>query len=127
MNQITTALQKISLGRILTTVLVGFTLFLSIVLGQFGDGFTVQAATLTPEARSYQVDRSNTEVRINPEQIRDQAEDAGGGLIETVREKLNLDEPLPQGTKAFFKQVRGEDVQVKEQIPSGKGEEPLNE
>ncbi|HEY9617026.1 MAG TPA: hypothetical protein V6C64_09305 [Microcoleaceae cyanobacterium] len=127
MKQITTALQKISFGRMLMTALVGLTLFLSIVLGQFGNGFSVQAAPMTPEASNYQVDRSNTQVRVNPEQIKDQAEEAGGGLIDTVREKLNLDEPLPQGTKAFFKQVRGEDVQVKEQIPSGKGEEPLNE
>lgn len=82
---------------------------------------------MTPEARSYQVDHSNTQVQINPRQSKDQAEEAGGGLIDTVREKLNLDEPLPEGTKAFFKQVQGKDVQVKEQIPSGKGEEPLNE
>ncbi|MGI0485260.1 hypothetical protein ACN4EK_07470 [Pantanalinema rosaneae CENA516] len=127
MKQITTALQKISFGQILATALVSLTLLVSIVLGQFGDDLSVQAATMTPEASRYQIDRSNTEVRINPEQIKDQAEATGGGLLDTVREKLNLDEPLPEGTKAFFKQVRGEDVEVQEQIPSGKGEEPLNE
>lgn len=127
MNQFTIALQKISLGRILATFLAGLTLVLSIVLGQLGDSVSAQAAPMTPEAREYQVDRSNSQVHINSAQSTDQAEAAGGGLIDTVREKLNLDEPLPQGTKAFFKQVQGKDVQVKEQIPAGKGEEPLNE
>jgi hypothetical protein len=46
---------------------------------------------------------------------------------EAVREKLNLDEPLPQGTKSFMKQLQGENVQVEEPKPGDKGGAPLNE
>jgi hypothetical protein len=48
-----------------------------------------------------------------------------GGLLDNIREKLNLDEPLPESTKLFFKQVQGEDVEVEEPRPSGKDNQPL--
>jgi hypothetical protein len=61
----------------------------------------------------------------------DQGQDSLGESLkdtfDTVREKLNLDEPLPEGIKLFMKQLRGEDVEVNEPIPSSKGQEPLNE
>ena len=58
----------------------------------------------------------------------------GGGLVdsiqegaETVKEKLNLNQPLPESTKLFFKQIKGEDVEFKDPVPSDKGREPQNE
>jgi hypothetical protein len=93
-----------------------------------------QAVPRTPEATSYQVDHSTTEIRIAPAQAKEKVQKAGDGLIEsiketadTVREKLNLDEPLPQGTKTFLRQIKGEDVEVQEPKPFGAGKEPQNE
>jgi hypothetical protein len=129
MNRVVCWLNRIPLSQILTACLAGliFCASLSYVL-------PAQAAPLTPEATSYQVDRTNTEIRIHPEDAKQKVQQAGGGLIEsikdtadTVREKLNLDEPLPQGTKTFLKQIQGEDVEVQEPKPFGKGQEPQNE
>lgn len=124
--------RKLPLRQILTTFLVGLAFLASTALAPFGYLLPAQAASFTPEAKDYQVDRTNSQIRVNPDSVRDNVEEAGGGVVdslkntaETVREKLNLDEPLPDSTKAFFKQVQGKDVQVEEPRPSGKGQEAL--
>lgn len=111
----------------LVAFLVGITFLVSLVLGASVYELPAQAASLTPEAKNYQVDHSNTQIRVNPEQYQDKVEETGkevGGSLknaaETVRERLNLDQPLPESTKDFFKQVRGEDVKVEEPRPFGK-------
>jgi len=112
MNRVVSWLQKMQLRQIATTCLVGLLFFVSAAFGQLSYSPSAIAASLTPEATDYQV-QENTQ-------------DSGGSLIDTVREKLNLDEPLPQSTKTFIKQVQGEDVQAEEPRPSGKGETPQN-
>lgn len=117
---------KVQLRQILLTVLVGVTLFISVAL-QWHNMPQAQAATLTPEAKQYQVNSGNDQVQHDLNQTRDNVEEAGNGVAkslkqtaETVREKLNLDEPLPEGTRDFFKQIRGEEVQIEEPRPFGK-------
>lgn len=103
MNLVISWLQSVRFRVIATTFLVGIAFLISAVFG-YGKPLPAQAATLlTIDSTSYQVDR--------PEAGR------GNGLIENsqdkiksaadnVREKLNLDEPLPPSTKKFFNQVQ---------------------
>lgn len=120
-------LRRVQPLQTLTAFLVGLTFLVSIILGASAYELPAQAVSLTPEAKAYQVDHSDTQVRVNPGQYKDKVEETGGELgdslkntADTVRERLNLDQPLPESTKDFFKQVRGEDVTVEEPRPSGK-------
>lgn len=114
MKQMMTRLQKMQIHQHLTAFLVGLTLAISAVIVQLAAAPPAQAAPNPVEARTHQT---------SPEPVRG----AEGGLVEsvkdtaeTVREKLNLDQPLPESTKDFFKQVQGEDVEVEEHLPPGK-------
>lgn len=105
----------IQLRRLLTGFLAGMLLLVAAV-GYFSNSLPAEAASLTPEARDYQVDQSDR-VSVNSQRAVDEAEDAGEGIVEslkdaadTVREKLNLDEPIPESTKTSLKQLRGEKV-----------------
>ena len=93
-------LQNISWHQILTVVLVGVTVFVIQAFG-FINASPALAEAVTPEATSYQVDQVETK-NIKKD----------NGLIEkvketadTVREKLNLDEPIDPGTKEVFNSV----------------------
>lgn len=129
MYQMTAFLQKLQLRKTFATLLVGLMFLVSISIGQIVYPASAHAAS-TPEAKAYQVDRGNPSLNSGS----NQAKAENGGFLnsleagaENVKEKLNLDEPLPEGTKLFFKQLKGEDVEVNEPKPGGKGEEPLNE
>ncbi len=118
----------------LSTLLTGVILVISIAVGQMLFALPAHAAALTPEATQYQLDRSDSHIRLDADQAKQAAKETGEGAVqslkntaETVREKLNLDEPLPEGTKLFIKQVQGKDVEVKEQRPPLKSGAPLNE
>lgn len=130
MNQIPAFIQKLQLRKTLATLFIGLMFLVGISIGQLVYPASANAAS-TPEAQSYQLDRGNPHLNSGANQAR-AGED--GGLInsiqegaENVKEKLNLDEPLPESTKLFFKQLKGEDVQVKEPKPLGKGQEPQNQ
>jgi hypothetical protein len=112
MHQVFAQLSKMQLRRIATACLVGLLFFVSAAVGQLSYLQPAIAASVTPEARTSQVQENTQE--------------SEGGFLDTVREKLNLDESLPQSTKTFIKQVQGEDVQAEEPRPSGKGESPQN-
>lgn len=115
MNRVFGWLRSMQLRQVLTACFLGLILFVSAALGQFT---TPQAfaATTTPEASSYQVPQQDQQTGgSNPLQ----------NAAETIKEKLNLDEPLPQSTKTFIKQVQGEDVEAVEPRPSGKGSEAM--
>lgn len=114
MNRIIAGLRKLQLRQLLATFLVAFAFLVSSAVGH-------SYAQAAPTASAIQEAEQKTE-------------EAGSGLIEslketanTVKEKLNLDEPLPESTKAFAKQVQGKEVNVEEPRPSGKGEVPKNE
>lgn len=105
----------IRLRRLLTSFLLGIFLFVG-SFGYLSTSLPVEAAALTPEASNYQVDPS-AQTSVDPQKVADKAQEAGDGLVEsikdaadTVREKLNLDEPIPESTKTSLKQLRGEKV-----------------
>jgi hypothetical protein len=117
----------------LSILLTGVILVISLAVGQMLYALPASAAALTPEATQYQLDKSDSHIRLDADPAK-AAKETGEGVVqslkdsaETVREKLNLDEPLPEGTKLFFKQVQGKDVEVKEARPPFKGHTPLNE
>jgi len=121
-----TFLPIVPLRKALAALLVSLTLFLGISIGQGAFAAPAQAdTTVRPETKAYVRDRAvpgmNSETQKGPKA------DDNNGLIESikegaenVKEKLNLDEPLPEGTKKFFKQVQGEDVEINEPKPFGK-------
>lgn len=125
MNRITSHLQKMGLRQVLATFLVGCAFWASAFLGLLSYEQPAYAASSTPAVKSYQTDQNLRQTQTSSE-----AKDGLAGSLkdtaENVKEKLNLDQPLPESTKAFFKQVKGEDVTVEEPRPSGKGGTPQN-
>lgn len=112
MNQVMSLLKSVLLRVTLSLFLVAATFLVSATLG-YGTSLSAQAEPLTPEATQYQVDSPDSPFKTDAEGIKDQAEnaakntqDAGNNLIQklenagdTIREKLNLDQPLYPGTK----------------------------
>lgn len=125
MNQVASWLKSAQIRRILTVYLSGLILFVSVIFGQLSYTQQAIAAPQTSQAKNSQVNQTNTQNRANLQQAKEDTKDSEGGLFENIKEKLNLDEPLPESTKDFFKQVQGEDVQVEEPRPSGKGHEAI--
>lgn len=122
MNSLTSRLRWSPIRRVLATLFVTLTCLVGVALGACGGMLQANAAPLTPEARSYDVDRSDTQRSAATNRIDEsnRSQEALKDTAETVREKLNLDEPLPESTRDFFKQIRGEKVRVEEPRPSGK-------
>ncbi|MDX2214383.1 MAG: hypothetical protein SFY66_13920 [Oculatellaceae cyanobacterium bins.114] len=128
MNRLISRLWTKQLRQVLANTCIGVLFLVITSLGIVSGDRPAFAESVTPEARSYQVDQSS-DSRTRSEQTKARSEAAdnnGGGLLENVREKLNLDEPLPESTKDFFKQIKGEPVEIEEPRPSGKGEIPQN-
>lgn len=66
-------------------------------------------AASTPEATSYQVDKTADDVEVNTKVVGEKASKAVKDTKENLVEKLNLDEPLPPETKKFFRQIQGKE------------------
>ena len=104
MKRVISFLQTIRLRQVVTVFLVAVTFLVS---SAFSSDLQAQARSITPEADSYQVDRSNNDNRAQYLQ-EDQIENSQNKLKSTadnIREKLNLDEELPRSTKEFLNQV----------------------
>ena len=107
MNRFTSWLQSIRVRFILTIFLVG----LAFLFEGYGNQFQALASEpLTPEATSYQVDRTDivhgkNKVEDEGSKLVDNSQNKIKGIADNVREKLNLDEPLPASTKKFLNQV----------------------
>jgi hypothetical protein len=110
MNRVISWLQSVTVRVVVTVFIVGCALFLD---AGFGYGNQMQALAdkaSTPEASSYQVDRTND----NAENLVDNSQNKLESIADNIREKLNLDEPTPSSTKKFFKQVQGKEADVVE-------------
>jgi hypothetical protein len=82
-------------------VLIGLSL---IFISAFNfPNMAAQATTLTPEASEYNVPNPDSRIDINNnnpiENLKENLKDTGVN----IREKLNLDEPLPESTKDFLR------------------------
>lgn len=126
MSRVTSWLRKMQLRQLLTAFLVGLTLLTGVAFGTFGYGSQALAESVTPEARSYQVNQGETSSKAGTERTGEGVAGSIKDAANNVREKLNLDQPLPHGTKAFFKQIQGEDVEVKEGATSWEGAEEVD-
>lgn len=110
--------------RTLAVLLLPLLVWLTIALQPIAPA---QAASLTPEASRYQIDRGDSKIQINTPGIKSSAQtdavnktdteaesenlfEAAKQKLEetkdTVVEKLNLNEPLPPSTKLFIEQVK---------------------
>jgi len=116
MNRVISWLQSIRLRQIITVFLVGLTFFISTAFDKYGNELQAQAEPVTPEATNYKLDKTDTQLRINAENVKEKAQDtaknakestqdAGKNLFQNIREKLNLDEPIDPGTKQVIKQI----------------------
>lgn len=116
---------KLLVRRGVAAFVLGITLAIGLLFSQF-NSLPAQATALTPEAKAYQVNQGK-DMPASVERVKDHTQAAEGGIsnslknaADEVREKLNLDEPLPKSTRDFIKQVKGEDVKVEEPRPFGK-------
>lgn len=124
MTRINSRARKTSLRRVLATFLVGCAFLASAFLGTLSYEQPAYAASST-SAKGYQTDQNLRQTKASAEE-KDGLVESVKDTADNVREKLNLDQPLPESTKDFFKQVKGEDVTVEEPRPSGKGVTPQN-
>lgn len=128
MNRVISWLQSIKLRQIVTVFLVILTFFVSTAFDKYGNELQAQAETVTPEATKYQVDRAGSQLRSDAENVKENAQSAakdlardtkqatknakestketGNNLFDTIREKLNLDEPIDPGTKQAAEQLK---------------------
>lgn len=117
----------LQLRYIVTSFLVVLTFFVSTAFDISGNQLQAQAEPITPEATKYKVDNTANQLRNDTENVKRDAQNAtkdlasdtkqaaknvkentqntGKNLIENIREKLNLDEPIDPGTKQAFKQI----------------------
>ncbi len=89
------------LKRIVAVVLMGLSF---VFISAFNyPNMAVQAKALTPEASEYSVPNPDSRINIDSnspiENLKESLKDTG----DNIREKLNLDEPLPQSTKDFLR------------------------
>ncbi len=129
MNRLISLLQIIKVRQILTVFLVGLTFFVSTAFDIHGNSLQAQAESVTPEATKYKVEVPENDPTFKAERIKTEAEksaklladegkqvrnraaeseqDKGKNLFDTIREKLNLDEPIDPGTKQAVEQLEG--------------------
>lgn len=103
MNRLISWLRNIRIHQIVVVFLVGF-MFL---LGQaFSYTNIAQADVITPEGTYYKrIPDSQGEIR-NDTQIKS-SENKLKSVTDNVRNKLNLNEKIPQPTKEFFESTKG--------------------
>ncbi|MBF2015771.1 MAG: hypothetical protein IGS23_11330 [Rivularia sp. T60_A2020_040] len=93
-------LQNLISKRTDAAVLIGLSL---IFLSAFNyPNIAVQAATLTPEATEYNVPNPNNRINVDNNNPIENLQANLKNTADNVREKLNLDEPLPESTKDFL-------------------------
>lgn len=130
MKRVINWLQSINLQQIFTMFMVVAAIFFSTV-DIHGNQLQAQAEPVTPEATEYNANGVRNNAEIKAERIKEDAEKSaklladegkqvrnraaeteGKNVFETVKEKLNLDEPIDPGTKLAGEQLKeaAEDV-----------------
>jgi hypothetical protein len=108
MNQLISWLQNIR--ALFTVFFVVITLLMSTAFSN-GNSLAAQAKPLTPEATSYQIDRTDTENTqeqdgIPNDQLIEKSQQKLKSAADNIREKLNLDQPIYPPTKEFLNTVQ---------------------
>ncbi len=130
MKRVNSWLQSIKIKQIITVFLVGLTFLIGSAFDLHGQ-LQAQAEPVTPEATQYKIDGGESEAEIKVDRIKENAEKSaklledeginiknraaetkGKNIFETVKDKLNLDEPIDPGTKKAGEQLKeaAEDV-----------------
>lgn len=126
MKRVISSLQNIKLRQILTIFLVSLTFLFSTAFDIHGNQLQAQAEPVTPEATKYKVDNAD-QAEVKAERIEEDAEksakllkdegikvtnraaesakDPNKNIFESIKEKLNLDEPIDPGTKKAVRQL----------------------
>ena len=112
---------RIRLRQAITVLLVGLTFFVSTAFDIHGHSLQAQAQVSRDAVADGQVRMKTERIKENAEksaelladegkQVKNRAaedaQDTGKNLIDTVREKLNLDEPIDPGTKEAAEQLK---------------------
>lgn len=128
MNRVISWLQSIRLRQIVTVFLVVLTLFFANAFGIYGNQLQAQAEAVTPEATNYKADSGDNQISTRAERIKEDAQKSekllaeegikvtnraaesaknpNKNLFDSIREKLNLDEPIDPGTKQAGEQIK---------------------
>lgn len=128
MKRVLSWLQNIQLRHVLTVFLVSLTFLVSTAFDKYGNELQAQAEPITPEARAYKVNGGDNEGAMKAERIKENAEksakiladegkqvtdraaestqESGNNLFDSIRKKLNLDEPIDPGTKQAVEQLK---------------------
>ncbi|MEB3215926.1 MAG: hypothetical protein VKN72_06685 [Nostocales cyanobacterium 94392] len=94
-------LQNLISKRTDAAVLIGLSL---IFISAFSyPNIAVQAVTLTPEATEYHVPNPDNRINLDNNNPIENLQENLKYTADNVREKLNLDEPLPKSTKDFLR------------------------
>jgi len=128
MKRAISLLKNIRLRQIVTVFLVVLTFLVSTAFDIHGNYLQAQAESVTPEATDYSTNKSVVSNRTKAERIQEDAEksarllkaegikvtnraaesaqDPNKNLFESIKEKLNLDEPIDPGTKQAGNQLK---------------------
>lgn len=121
-------LKNIRLRQIVTICLVVLAFLVSTNFDISGNSLQAWAEPVTPEATDYNANKSQAPNRLKAERIEENAEksaklleeegikvtnraaeaakDPNKNIFESIKEKLNLDEPIDPGTKEFVEEIR---------------------
>lgn len=111
MNRVISWLQSIKVRQILTVFLVVLTFFVGTAFDKYGNELQAQAETVTPEATEYHVGPAGAQDVVRDakqatKNAQESTKETGNNLFDTIREKLNLDEPIDPGTKQAAEQLK---------------------
>ncbi len=118
MNRFIFGLRRSQIGRAVLAFLAGLTLLIGAAVGQFTYTLPVEAATLAP-APEQMSDQLAEQRATRSQENAERASQAEASAPQSIQEKLNIGEPVPESTKKFFKQVQGEEVETNESMSPG--------
>lgn len=121
-------MKNIRLRQIVTVFLVVLAFLVSTAFDIRGNDLQAWAEPVTPEATSYNTTKGEVPNRMKAERIEENAEksakllekegikvtnraaeaakDPNKNIFESIKEKLNLDEPIDPGTKEFVEEIK---------------------
>lgn len=128
MKRVSSLLENMRLRQIVTVFLVVLTFLVSTAFDIHGNQLQAQAESVTPEATDYKVESAESKLEMKAERTKENAEksakllaeegkqvkdraaesaqESGKNIFDSIREKLNLDEPIDPGTKEAAEQLK---------------------
>ena len=118
MNRFFLGLRRSQVGRAALAFLAGLTLLIGAAVGQLTYTPPVEAATLAP-APEQMSDKLAEQRAARSQENAERASQAEASAPQSIQDKLNIGEPVPESTKKFFKQVQGKEVETTESMSPG--------